>query len=77
MGKRSNRRHKLTRHHRLPKSMGGSNSPNNIAFISNERHSAWHFLFANLPAESICYLINKFYIDPAYKVVLVKNEKVL
>jgi hypothetical protein len=47
MGKRSRRSKKLTRHHNLAKSRGGSFLPNNIIHLSAKHHVAFHTLFGN------------------------------
>ena len=77
MGKREARRKKLTKHHRLPQSQGGTNSfpEGNVALLRGDRHEAWHKLFSNATAERICWLINHYYLDPRYKLVLVRRDE--
>lgn len=72
MGKKSSRRRKLTKHHRLPRSLGGTDTypEGNIALLRNDRHQWWHALFGNFDAQTICRLINQYYIDPRFEVVL-------
>ena len=64
---------KLTRHHRLPSSIGGSDDPKNISMISETKHQAWHTLFQNKTAIEICKEINDLYLDPAFELVIVKR----
>lgn len=59
----------LTRHHRKPRSIGGTSEPRNIARLPVKKHAAWHILFRNLPAEQIAEEINRNYIDPDYQFV--------
>ena len=77
MGKRENRKQKLTKHHRLPRVKGGTATypQNNISYLRGDRHRLWHLLFGTESAESICWLINKFYIDPRY-ILEVRDDKV-
>lgn len=42
-----------TRHHRKPRRLGGSNSGNNISFVTRDKHDAWHTLFDSLSAPLI------------------------
>jgi len=65
------KRHKLTRHHRLPTSIGGKNDESNISFISEYQHSAWHAIASNHSAPTIGFILNEKFLDPAYKFVCV------
>lgn len=75
MGKRDSRRRKMTKHHRLPQSLGGTDSypKDNVARLRNDRHQAWHNLFSNFEAPRICELINRYYLDPRYEFILVRR----
>jgi len=59
----------LTRHHRKPRSLGGTSEPRNLSRIPPKKHAAWHLLFSNLPAERIAEEINRFYLDPDYRFI--------
>lgn len=62
---------KLTRHHRKPRSQGGTGARENISRISEKHHRAWHILFpGNWTPERIAREINERYIDPAFKFTL-------
>lgn len=51
--KNSNKCLKLTRHHRKPKSRGGTDHRSNISYVTQKDHNAWNILFDNLPPISI------------------------
>lgn len=64
---------KLTLHHRKPTSIGGSrHNKRNHSMLPSKQHQAWHTLFSNLSAETICALINEKYLDPDFKFVCTK-----
>ena len=75
MGKRESRRRKMTKHHRMPQSHGGTDTypKDNVSMLRNDRHQAWHNLFSNFSAERICWLINNYYLDPRYEFQLVRR----
>ncbi len=53
---------KLTRHHIIPKSRGGSSDFHNIAKVRQREHDLYHQLFANkTPPEIIAYLNSDFW----------------
>lgn len=64
----------MTEHHRLPESLGGKRTPENISTVEAKKHQAWHILFRNLPAEAIVAIINKKWIDPQWELVLRKRR---
>jgi hypothetical protein len=68
------KRHKLTRHHRKPTSIGGTSEKRNLSHIPRGQHEAWHLIFSNHTAETICAIINEKYLDPDYKFVCVKRR---
>ena len=49
----------LTRHHRKPRSLGGTAEKNNISRLPPKKHTAWHLLFCNWPPERIAEEINR------------------
>jgi hypothetical protein len=63
----------MTRHHRKPKSLGGGMNKRNISLLPNKQHIAWHILFRNAPPEQIVDEINQKYLDPDYRLVLVRK----
>lgn len=60
-----------SRHHRLPRSRGGGDDPDNISVVSKKLHEKYHGLFGNATAEEIVEIMNKVWLDPCYKLVLV------
>lgn len=64
---------KLTRHHRRPTSIGGSDQPENISMLPDKKHQAWHTLFANMTAFDIVKEINEKYLDAKYEYVIVNR----
>lgn len=61
------------KHHRRPRSIGGKNNQRNISILPRVIHRAWHILFANHTAETICHIINERYLDPDYMFICVKR----
>jgi len=59
--KRKERYRSLTRHHILPRSLGGSDDDGNIIIKSVKDHQAWHQLFGlSTPKEAI-EIIRKYW----------------
>lgn len=51
------RRLNLTRHHIIPTSRGGQDSPRNVLWVDEKYHRAWHLLFRNMkPEEAISHI---------------------
>ena len=69
--------HDLTRHHRRPKSLNGTDSfpPNNISLIPDLQHRSWHNLFGSMSPYQIARLITELYLDPDYIMVAVKRSE--
>jgi hypothetical protein len=66
---------KLTKHHRLPKSVGGTNHPDNISIVTQSKHRAYHVLFDNRPPEEIADILNAIWIDKRKKLISVPTER--
>ncbi len=62
-----------TKHHRRPRSKGGNGDPENISYIPDADHKAWHQLFVNYDPEKISQLINELYLDPRYRFVCIRK----
>lgn len=63
----------LTKHHRCPKSLFGSDSKENISFVTHKKHRAFHALFINpdgtcMNVEQIVHELNTYWTDPAYEI---------
>jgi hypothetical protein len=66
----------MDRHHRLPRSRGGSNSPHNISIVERKLHVAWHLLVGNMNAQETARMLSDTWIDPDYYLVAVPRHKV-
>lgn len=66
----------LHKHHRLPTSIGGANEDSNISYVVASQHRAWHTLFSNHTAHTICSIVNEKWLDPSYRFVCVPTDKV-
>lgn len=67
-------KHALTKHHRKPTSIGGENDKRNISYVPRNQHEAWHLIFTNLSATTICAIINEKWIDPDYEFICRKKQ---
>lgn len=59
-----------SRHHLKCRSHGGTWDRDNIAFINDKFHKAWHLIFGNCCAYDIAEIINAIFLDPDYKLVV-------
>lgn len=66
MLRKRNRKRKLrkryqgrNRHHLLPRSRGGSSSPDNLLLIKIERHNAWHEIFGLRNLDEVISLLQR------------------
>jgi len=60
-------------HHRKCRSNGGDNSQRNLSCVNGKAHQAWHMLFRNWKAEQIAEEINKVWLDPDFRFLVVKS----
>lgn len=65
---------KLSRHHRKPRSLGGSNRASNISEVPEHMHRAWHLLFGNKTPEEIASVINHTWLDPDWQMLAVRKS---
>ena len=63
-----------SRHHRRPRSLGGSSESSNISSVGVAEHRAWHTLFYNDEAQHICQIINDTWLDPDYEFICVPRN---
>jgi len=63
-----------TKHHRKPKSLGGSDDTRNVSIVSQKRHEAWHTLFQNKTIHEIVRELNSVWIDPDWKIRVEAKE---
>jgi hypothetical protein len=62
-----------SRHHRKCRSNEGTNDKENIVYVSQVEHRAYHTLFANKDAYGIAQILNETWIDPDYKLMVVRK----
>lgn len=60
-----------TKHHLRMKSHGGSNNRENIVYVDDKLHKAFHRLFQNMTPEQIAWELNHRWIDPKWTMVAV------
>lgn len=65
----------MDRHHRLPRSRGGSNHPNNISIVEQKQHRAWHMLVGNMTAKEAAKMLSDVWIDPNYYFVAIPRKR--
>lgn len=66
---------KRQRHHRRPKSRGGTDHMDNISMVRPQDHVAFHRLFGNMLADEIAAMLTDVWIDPAYYLVAIPYRK--
>ena len=62
-------RQKYTKHHRKCTSNGGKNELQNISYVPENKHRAWHVLTNNMHPMDIAVMLNESYLDPDYEFV--------
>ena len=67
----------MDRHHRLPRSRGGSNEARNISVVERKLHVAWHLIVGNMNAKEVAKMLSDTWIDPDYYLVAVPRHKVV
>jgi hypothetical protein len=63
------------RHHRLARSKGGKNNPENISVVPINEHRAYHQLFRNHLPKEVAAILTEKWIDPAYYLVAIPRQK--
>ena len=66
------------RHHRLPKSRGGTDKfpPNNISVVLKRHHQMYNELFGTNPtAHQVAKILSDTWIDPRYVIVVMTKEE--
>jgi len=67
--------HHGDRHHRRPKSRGGTTKNGNIVKVTGKYHRAYHLLFGNLLPPEVAKILTDVWIDPDYYMVAIKRKK--
>ena len=58
-----------TRHHRKPKSRGGSGKRHNIVLVPDNLHKAYHVLFRNLTPHQVAKILTETWVDPEWELI--------
>lgn len=61
-------------HHKRPRSCGGCEDSRNVKWVNTKLHCAWHRLFQNYGPARIADLINRDWLDPEFKFIVVKKK---
>jgi hypothetical protein len=65
------------RHHRLPRSRGGDSGRRNCVRVDAKRHYFWHCLFGNMDGWEISDEVNRCWLDPRFKLVVIPIKEVI
>lgn len=65
----------MDKHHRLPRTRGGSNSAHNISIVERKLHVAWHQLVGNMNAQEVARMLSDTWIDADYYLVAVPRHR--
>ena len=66
---------KLTRHHRLCKSHGGTGCAKNISLVPEHKHRAFHLIFGNMKPAQIAKCLSDVWVDADYQLVAIRRSK--
>lgn len=66
---------KVVRHHRRPRSRGGSDHTSNISIVRKKDHVAYHRLFGNMLPDEVAAMLTDTWIDREYYLVAVPYKK--
>lgn len=72
---RAPKKRDMDRHHRLPRTRGGSNSANNISIVERKLHQAWHQLVGNMNAKETAKMLSDTWIDANYYLVAIPRNR--
>ena len=67
----------IERHHRLPRSRGGTDTfpPRNVVNIEQDIHRAWHRVVTNMTAQEVAKMLSDHLIDPRYYLVAIPRKR--
>lgn len=51
----------LTKHHVIPSSRGGKDTPQNIAMVNGKQHELYHQLFGNMTPDEILVWLKTYF----------------
>jgi hypothetical protein len=63
----------MTKHHRKPKSKGGSDAPENISIVPKKKHAYFHALFGTKSPQQIADYLTNVWIDSSFKIIAIKK----
>lgn len=69
---------KKTRHHRRSRFLNGGDEADNISYVSDKKHKAFHILWSGeKTVHQIAFELNTLWIDPHFRfdVVRIKDER--
>ncbi len=77
MPKRKRSSRIIERHHRLPRSRGGTDNfpPENVINIEQDIHRAWHRVVGNMTAEEVAAMLTDQFIDPRFYLVAIPRKR--
>ena len=64
-----------TKHHRLPRSRGGTNDPKNISIVRRDKHELYHKFFGNMNTHEIAVMLNEIWIDVNFILKVERRKK--
>lgn len=62
------------KHHRKPRSIGGTNDPSNISIVDVKDHIAYHQLFKNMDIHDIVKVLNDTWCDADFRIVAIPKK---
>jgi hypothetical protein len=63
------------KHHRLPRSRGGTDNPDNISIVRKRHHLIFNELFGSNPtAHEVAKILSDVWIDPRYEIIVRRKE---
>ena len=62
------------RHHRRPRSRGGTDHQRNLSLVPKDLHTCWHKLFDNHRPETIAAIISDLWLDPDWELIAVRKD---
>ncbi len=63
-----------TKHHRKPRSVGGTSNHGNISMVTKKEHQAYHVLFSNKNPQEVARILTKKWIDHEWCLIACKKK---
>ena len=61
-------------HHRKPRSIGGKSNKKNCIKVPQNQHEAYHLLFRNYTPDIVAEILNKYWIDQDFTLVVLQKD---